>query len=249
MSLLNVKNIHVNYGDVEALVGVSLEVNEGEIVAIIGRNGAGKTTTIRAISGLTHPCKGSITFMGSSIDHSPPHEIVNLGIAYVPEGRRIFTDLTVLENLKIGAFKHYRRGRKKTVLENLERLFAQFPILEKKKHQLGGTLSGGEQQILAISRALMSNPSFLLLDEPSMGLAPIMLSRVFDSILDLHKRRVTILIVEQKAYLTLKMVDRAYVMTNGRITLSGSGVDLLGNKEVKKAYLGGTRPLLAFKNR
>ncbi len=215
MNWLNVENIHVNYGDIEALAGVSFEVGQGEIVGIIGRNGAGKTTTLRGISGLNHPRRGRITFTGKTIDHLPPHEIVNLGIAHVPEGRRIFSDLTVLENLKLGAFKHFRRGAKKTVLENLEHIFAQFPALEEKKAQLGGTLSGGEQQILAISRALMSSPVFLLLDEPSMGLAPMMVSNVFDSIHGLRKEGLTALLVEQKAYLTLKMVDRAYVLTNG----------------------------------
>jgi len=238
MSWLNVEDIHVNYGDIEALGGVSFEVGQGEIVGIIGRNGAGKTTTLRGISGLNHPRRGRITFAGKAIDHSPPHEIVNLGIACVPEGRRIFSDLTVLENLKLGAFKHFRRGAKKTALENLEHVFVQFPVLEEKKAQLGGTLSGGEQQILAISRALMSSPAFVLLDEPSMGLAPMMVSNVFDSIRGLRKEGLTVLLVEQKAYLTLKMVDRAYVLTNGKITLSGSGQDLLKNEEVKTAYLG-----------
>lgn len=238
MSFLKVENIHVHYGDVEVLADVSFEVGRGEMAGIIGRNGAGKTTTLRTICGLNHPSLGNITFNGKAIDHSPPHEIVNLGIAYVPEGRRIFSDLTLLENLKLGAFKHYRRGEKEKVSENLERLFAHFPMLKDKIAQLAGTLSGGEQQILAISRALMSSPVFLLLDEPSMGLSPMMVSRVFDAILDLHRQGMTVLIVEQKAYLTLRMVDRAYVLTNGRITLSGTGEELLDNEEVKHAYLG-----------
>jgi len=238
MSFLKVENIHVHYENVEALADVSFEVGRGEMAGIIGRNGAGKTTTLRTICGLNHPSRGNITFNGKAIDDSPPHEIVNLGIAYVPEGRRIFSDLTLLENLKLGAFKHYRRGEKGKVSENLERLFAHFPMLKDKIAQLAGTLSGGEQQILAISRALMSSPVFLLLDEPSMGLSPMMVSRVFDAILDLHRQGMTVLIVEQKAYLTLRMVDRAYVLTNGRITLSGTGEELLDNEEVKHAYLG-----------
>jgi branched-chain amino acid transport system ATP-binding protein len=238
MSWLKVENIHVGYADVEVLVDVSFEVGQGEMAGIIGRNGAGKTTTLRAICGLNHPSMGSITFDRKAIDRLPPHEIVNLGITYVPEGRRIFGDLTLLENLRIGAFKLYRRGEKKKVSENLERLFAHFPILGEKKGQVAGTLSGGEQQILAISRALMSSPVFLLLDEPSMGLAPMMASHVFDAIRGLHRQGLTILIVEQKAYLTLRMVDRAYVLTNGKITISGTGEELLENKEVKHAYLG-----------
>jgi len=238
MSWLRVEDIHVHYGDIEVLADVSFEVVQGEMAGVIGRNGAGKTTTLRAICGLNHPSRGSITFDSKAIDRSPPHEIVNLGIAYVPEGRRIFGELTLLENLKLGAFKHYRRGERKIASENLERLFAYFPMLKEKKAQLAGTLSGGEQQILAISRALMSSPIFLLLDEPSMGLAPMMVSLVFDAICDLHRQGLTVLIVEQKAYLTLRMVDRAYVLTNGKITLSGTGEELLENEEVKHAYLG-----------
>lgn len=238
MSFLKLENIHVYYGDVKVLTNVSFEVGHGEMAGIIGRNGAGKTTTLRTICGLNHPSRGNITFNDKTIDHSPPHEIVNLGIAYVPEGRRIFSDLTLLENLKLGAFNHYRRGEKGKVSENLERLFAHFPMLKEKRAQLAGTLSGGEQQILAISRALMSSPVFLLLDEPSMGLSPMMVSRVFDAICDLHRQGLTVLIVEQKAYLTLRMVDRAYVLTNGKITLSGTGEELLENEEVKHAYLG-----------
>jgi branched-chain amino acid transport system ATP-binding protein len=238
MSLLAVQDIRVNYGDIEALRGVSFEVVQSEIVGIIGRNGAGKTTTLRGICGLNHPRSGRITFMGKAIDHLAPHAIVDLGIAYVPEGRRIFTELTVLENLKLGAFRHFRHGARKTAMETLEREFARFPVLRGKKAQLGGTLSGGEQQILAISRALMSSPGFLLLDEPSMGLAPIMVSNVLDAILALREEGLTVLLVEQKAYLTLKMVDRAYVLTNGRITLSGQGSVLLNDEEVKAAYLG-----------
>lgn len=238
MSFLKVENVHVHYGDVEVLADISFEVGRGEMAGIIGRNGAGKTTTLRTICGLNHPSRGNITFNGKAIDHSPPHEIVNLGIAYVPEGRRIFSDLTLLENLKLGAFKHYRRGEKAKVSENLERLFAHFPMLKGKRAQLAGTLSGGEQQILAVSRALMSSPVFLLLDEPSMGLSPMMVARVFDAIRDLHREGMTVLIVEQKAYLTLRMVHRAYVLTNGRISLSGTGEQLLENQEVKHAYLG-----------
>jgi len=238
MSWLDFENVSVHYGKVAGLLDVSFEVAEGEMVGIIGRNGAGKTTILRALAGLCRPSQGSITFKTKRIDNLPAHEIVNQGIVYVPEGRRVFSELTVQENLKLGAFIHYRQKRKAAAAANLNRLLDQFSSLGPRKDQLAGTLSGGEQQLLAIARALMSDPSFLLLDEPSMGLAPLMVSKVFETIKELHRTGVTILLVEQKAYLTLKMVDRAYVLANGRITLSGTGEQLFNDESVKTAYLG-----------
>lgn len=238
MSWLSFEEVYVRYGEVEALSGVSFEVEKGQMVGIIGRNGAGKTTALKAIAGIHHPSHGRIIFDKKRCDNCPSHEIVNMGIAYVPEGRRIFGALTVLENLKLGAYVHFRKGRKEVVAASFENLFRQFPILEAKRHQLAGTLSGGEQQLLAIARALMSDPTFLLLDEPSMGLAPKMVSHVFEVIRELHRGGVTVLIVEQRAFLTLKMVDRAYVLVNGKINLFGTGKELLENKDLKHAYLG-----------
>jgi len=238
MNWLSFEDVHVHYGEVEGLSGVSLEVKRGEMVGIIGRNGAGKTTALKAIAGIHQPSHGRIMFDNKRCDNCPPHEIVKRGIAYVPEGRRIFGALTVLENLKLGAYIHYRKRKKEFVTANLENLFEEFSILKEKRNQLAGTLSGGEQQLLAIARALMSVPTFLLLDEPSMGLAPKMVSQVFEVIRKLHSGGVTVLIVEQKAFLTLRMVDRAYVLVNGKIKLFGTGEELLEKKELKHAYLG-----------
>ncbi|UCF85869.1 MAG: ABC transporter ATP-binding protein [Desulfobacteraceae bacterium] len=238
MSWLSFEDVHVRYGEVEGLSGVSFEVDRGQMVGIIGRNGAGKTTTLKAIAGIHRPSQGRIMFDKKRCDNRPSHEIVKMGIAYVPEGRRIFGALTVLENLKLGAYIHYRKRRKEVVKANLENLFRQFSTLKEKRHQLAGTLSGGEQQLLAIARALMSVPTFLLLDEPSMGLAPKMVSQVFEVIHKLHSEGLTVLIVEQKAFLTLRMVDQAYVLANGKIKLFGTGKELLKNKEVKHTYLG-----------
>ena len=238
MSWMIFEDIHVLYGEVEGLSGVSFEVEKGEMVGIIGRNGAGKTTTLKAIAGLHPPSQGKIALDNKRLDRLPPHEIVKMGITYVPEGRRIFNTLTVHENLKLGAYIHYRRRKRDTATSNLENMFRQFSVLRDKKNQVAGTLSGGEQQLLAIARALMSNPTFLLLDEPSMGLAPMMVSHVLEVVRGLHKEGLTVLIVEQKAYLTLKMVARGYVLANGRIMLSGTGGELLENEEVKHAYLG-----------
>jgi branched-chain amino acid transport system ATP-binding protein len=239
MSLLQVENVRVKYGQVEALHGVDLKLNEGEFVGIIGRNGAGKTTTMRTIAGVHPLAQGSIRFDGKRIDQLKAHQIVELGIAMVPEGRRIFADLTVLENLKLGAFNRYlRREDRHRIESSLEKQFALFPILKERAGQLGGTLSGGQQEMLAIGRALMSEPRLLLLDEPSMGLAPIVVSRVLEAVSHLHQAGVTVLIVEQKAFLTLKLVQRAYVLNNGLIVKSGTGQELLGDPEIHAAYLG-----------
>ena len=234
-SLLKVTDLNVFYGPIHAVKGVSFEVNEGEIVTLIGANGAGKSTTLKTVSGLMRSRGGKIEFMGKSIANTPAHKIVELGIAHVPEGRRIFTKMTVEENLDMGAFT-IRGGN---VDEDKEKVFEQFPRLKERRRQIAGTLSGGEQQMLAMGRALMSHPKLLMLDEPSMGLAPILVEQVFDIISALHKAGTTILLVEQNAEMALSIADRAYVMETGRITLSGTGKELAASEEVQKAYLGG----------
>lgn len=240
MSLLQMEGLHVHYGPIEALHGIDLHVGEGEFVGIIGRNGAGKSTTMRAICGLHPPSRGVIRFEGRRIDQLKAHEIVELGVAMVPEGRRIFANLTVLENLRLGAYHRYRSRQDKRAIEaEVERQFELFPILREKSQQQGGTLSGGQQEMLAISRALMSRPRLLLLDEPSMGLAPLVVKQVLQVVRDLHRNGTTVLIVEQKAFLTLRMVQRAYVLNNGLIVKSGTGQQLLDDPEVRAAYLGG----------
>jgi branched-chain amino acid transport system ATP-binding protein len=221
---------------VQVLHGVSLRVSEGELVCLLGANGAGKSTTVRTISGLLRPAHGTITFLGQRIDGLPAHAVLRRGIAQCPEGRRIFPDMTVKENLEMGA---YVRGRSGAAPEDLERVLVQFPILRERAGQLGGTLSGGEQQMLAIGRALMSSPKLLLLDEPSLGLAPAMVATVFRVIDEIRRQGVTVLMVEQNAALALKMSDRGYVMEGGRVVLDGKGHDLLDNPEVRRAYLGG----------
>ena len=233
--LLEVENIHVYYGAIHAIKGVSFEVNEGEIVTLIGANGAGKSTTLDTVAGLLRSKTGDIRFNGQSIAHMPAHKVVSEGLALVPEGRRVFSQMTVEENLEMGAFT--RSGA--TVAPNLKRVYEQFPRLEERKHQIAGTLSGGEQQMLAMGRALMSQPKLLMLDEPSMGLAPILVEQIFDIIRQLHKAGTTILLVEQNAQMALSVADRAYVLETGRITLSGTGKELAESPEVKKAYLGG----------
>lgn len=233
--ILKVDNINVYYGAIHAIKGVSFEVNEGEIVTLIGANGAGKSTTLQAISGLLHSKTGSIEFLGESLAHVPAHKIVRRGLAHVPEGRRIFLQMTVQENLEMGA---YTQGGKKSE-EDLENVFKQFPRLEERRKQIAGTLSGGEQQMLAMGRALMSRPKLLMLDEPSMGLAPILVEQIFDIIKQLHKNGTTILLVEQNAQMALSVADRAYVMETGKITLSGTGKELAMSDSVRKAYLGG----------
>ena len=233
--ILKVDNINVYYGAIHAIKGVSLEVNEGEIVTLIGANGAGKSTTLKAISNLLHPKTGSIEFFGEKLAHIPPHKIVEKGLAHVPEGRRIFLHMTVQENLDMGAYT--QNG--KTFDEDLEMVYEQFPRLKERRKQIAGTLSGGEQQMLAMGRALMSRPKLLMLDEPSMGLAPILVEQIFDIIKDLHKKGTTILLVEQNAQMALSVADRAYVMETGKITLSGTGKELAASDSVRKAYLGG----------
>ena len=233
--ILKVDNINVYYGAIHAIKGVSLEVNEGEIVTLIGANGAGKSTTLKAISNLLHPKTGSIEFFGEKLAHIPPHKIVEKGLAHVPEGRRIFLQMTVQENLDMGAYT--QNG--KTFDEDLEMVYEQFPRLKERRKQIAGTLSGGEQQMLAMGRALMSRPKLLMLDEPSMGLAPILVEQIFDIIKELHKKGTTILLVEQNAQMALSVADRAYVMETGKITLSGTGKELAASDSVRKAYLGG----------
>ena len=235
MTMLKAEDLNVYYGPIHAVKGVSFEVNEGEVVTLIGANGAGKSTTLKTVSGLMHSRGGKIEFMGKSIASVPAHKIVQLGIAHVPEGRRIFTLMTVEENLDMGAFT----ANTADVEADKERVFELFPRLKERRKQIAGTLSGGEQQMLAMGRALMSKPKLLMLDEPSMGLAPILVEQVFDIIAELHKAGTTILLVEQNAEMALSIADRAYVMETGRITLSGTGAELAASEEVQKAYLGG----------
>ena len=232
--ILKLDDIHVYYGAIHAVKGVSLEVNEGEIVALIGANGAGKSTILKTISGLMHPRTGTITFMDKDISHVEAHKLVHQGLAHVPEGRRIFLQMSVQDNLEMGAFT-----QKEVSKEDLERMFTLFPRLKERRKQIAGTLSGGEQQMLAMSRALMSHPKLLMLDEPSMGLAPILVDQIFDIIKELHAAGTTILLVEQNASKALQIADRAYVLETGNVTLSGTGIELAQSDDVKKAYLGG----------
>ena len=232
--ILSVQDINVYYGAIHAIQDVSLTVNEGEIVTLIGANGAGKSTTLQTISGLLRSKTGDIRFCGQSIAHVPSHKIVERGIAQVPEGRRIFLQMTVQENLEMGAFT-----RSGGVEKDLERVYALFPRLLERKKQIAGTLSGGEQQMLAMGRALMSHPKLMMLDEPSMGLAPILVEQVFSIIRQRHEEGTTILLVEQNAQMALSVADRAYVMETGKITLQGTGAELAQSDRVKKAYLGG----------
>lgn len=232
--MLKVNDINVYYGQIHSLKGVSLEVNEGEIVALIGANGAGKTTTLKTISGLLRSKTGSIELMGEDISKTEAHKLVSKGLAHVPEGRRIFLQMTVLENLEMGAYVN--NGNIKADIENV---FERFPRLKHRKDQIAGTLSGGEQQMLAMGRALMSKPKLLMLDEPSMGLAPILVQQIFDIIKELHAAGTTVLLVEQNAEMALEIADRAYVLESGRIKLSGTGKELAQSDEIKKAYLGG----------
>lgn len=234
--MLKIDNIDVYYGAIHALKGISLEVNEGEIVTLIGANGAGKSTTLRTISGLLKPKTGSITFLGQDIAGVRAHEIVKKGISQVPEGRRVFAEMTVMENLDLGAFV---RKDKAGIQQDLKHVFELFPRLEERKNQSAGTLSGGEQQMLAMGRALMSRPKLLLLDEPSMGLAPLLIKEIFNIIVDINKSGTTVLLVEQNANMALSIANRAYVLETGRITLSGSAKELAASEDVRKAYLGG----------
>ncbi len=232
--MLKVDNINVYYGKIHALKDVSLEVRPGEIVALIGANGAGKSTTLRTISGLLRSKTGSINFMDENISHTEAYKLVSKGMAHVPEGRHVFLQMTVQENLELGA---YTSG--KYVKEGIQDVFQRFPRLKHRKNQIAGTLSGGEQQMLAMGRALMSRPKLIMMDEPSMGLAPILVEQIFDIIRDLHKAGTTILLVEQNAEMALRIADRAYVLESGRIKLSGTGAELAQSDEIKKAYLGG----------
>ena len=234
--MLNVTDLNVHYGKIHAIKGVSFEVNEGEIVTLIGANGAGKTTILQAISGLLKPTEGSITFNGENVSKMPAHQIPEKGIAHVPEGRRIFADMTVHENLMMGA---YIRNDKDGIESDLERIFLNFPRLKERIKQIAGTLSGGEQQMLAMGRALMTRPKLILLDEPSMGLAPLLVDEIFNMIQTVNDAGTTVLLVEQNANKALHIANRAYVLETGLIKLSGSAADLLVNPEVQQAYLGG----------
>ncbi|NQK28876.1 ABC transporter ATP-binding protein [Streptococcus suis] len=236
MAMLEVKNLSVNYGVVEAVKDVSFEVNEGEVVTLIGANGAGKTSILRTISGLVRPSAGTISFLGNEIQKVPARKIVADGLSQVPEGRHVFAGLTVMENLEMGAFLRNNREENQA---NLKKIFARFPRLEERKNQDAATLSGGEQQMLAMGRALMSQPKLLLLDEPSMGLAPIFIQEIFDIIQDIQKQGTTVLLIEQNANKALAIADRGYVLETGKVVLSGTGKELLASEEVKKAYLGG----------
>ncbi len=236
MALLEVKELEVYYGVICALKGISFEVNEGEIVTLIGANGAGKTTTMQSIMGLIPSRHGSVIYDGQEITKHPCHKIVHMGMAQVPEGRRVFQELTVYENLLMGA---YTQKDKAQIKRDIEGIYDRFPRLGERRGQIAGTLSGGEQQMLAMGRAMMCHPRLLVLDEPSMGLSPLLVDQVFGIIEDFHKEGTTVLLVEQNAGKSLKISDRAYVLENGRIVLSGTGKQLLQSEEVKKAYLGG----------
>lgn len=233
--MMEVKDIEVYYGMIQAIKGVSFHVNQGEVIALIGANGAGKTTILHTISGLLSPKSGSVLFEGQDITKVPGHKIVSMGMAHVPEGRRVFAQLTVLQNLKMGA---YTRKNKEEIRQTLENVFLRFPRLEERQNQLAGTLSGGEQQMLAMGRALMSHPKIILMDEPSMGLSPIFVNEIFDIIQEVSKGGTTVLLVEQNAKKALSIADRAYVLETGRIVLEGKAADLLQNDSIRKAYLG-----------
>ncbi|MCH5273887.1 MAG: ABC transporter ATP-binding protein [Lachnospiraceae bacterium] len=235
MAMLTIKDLNVYYGVIHAIKGVSFEVNEGEIIALLGANGAGKTTILHTITGLVPAKSGSIEFEGRELTKIPAHKIVSLGMAHVPEGRRIFSELTVFENLGMGA---YTRKDKKEIADSLEMVYTRFPRLKERKNQIAGTLSGGEQQMLAMGRALMSHPKIMLMDEPSMGLSPIFVEEIFDIIREISKGGTTVLLVEQNAKKTLQIADRAYVLETGNIVLSGDAKELMNDPKVKAAYLG-----------
>jgi len=234
MALLELKDVHTFYGNIEALKGISIEVNEGEVVTLIGSNGAGKSTTLRSISGLTPPSEGSIRFDGHEIGETPPQDITRLGIAQSPEGRHCFQRMTVKENLELGAY--LRRDAR--VTDDLSRVYDLFPRLQERERQKAGTMSGGEQQMLAIGRALMADPKLLLLDEPSMGIAPILVERIYETIAEIHRQGTTILLVEQSASYALEVSERGYVLETGQVAVSDSSDALQNNPEVQKAYLG-----------
>ena len=231
--MLKINDLHVSYGGIRAIRGVSLEIPDKEIVTLIGANGAGKSTTLRSVAGLVKPDSGSIELDGKELVGTSPNEIITHGIALVPEGRRVFANLTVLENIKIGGYL-----RKDSIDEDIEKMYSLFPILKERNWQLAGTLSGGEQQMLAVARALMSKPKIIMMDEPSLGLAPLIVRDIFDIIKEINKQGVTVLLIEQNANMALKIADRAYVMETGKITMSGTGAELLADEGIRKAYLG-----------
>ena len=235
MAMLEVKNLEVYYGVIQAIKGISFEVNEGEVIALIGANGAGKTTTLQTITGMLKPEKGEVIFNGVDISKIPGHKIVPMGMAHVPEGRRVFAQLSVYENLKMGA---YTRKDKNEIEESLKMVYKRFPRLEERKNQLAGTLSGGEQQMLAMGRALMSKPKIILMDEPSMGLSPIFVEEIFNIIKEISAGGTTVLLVEQNAKKALSIANRAYVLETGNIVLSGDANEMMNNEQIKKAYLG-----------
>ena len=235
MAMLEVKDLEVYYGVIQAIKGVSFHVEKGEVIALIGANGAGKTTILHTVTGLISPKKGSVIFEGKDITKVPAHKIVSMGMAHVPEGRRVFAELSVYENLKMGA---YTRTDKAEIEESLKNVYKRFPRLEERKNQMAGTLSGGEQQMLAMGRALMSKPGIILMDEPSMGLSPILVNEIFDIIRSVSESGTTVLLVEQNAKKALSIADRAYVLETGNITLEGNAKDLLEDDSIKKAYLG-----------
>jgi branched-chain amino acid transport system ATP-binding protein len=233
--MLRIDRLNAGYGDLQVLWGVDLEVKQGEIVTVVGANGAGKSTILRNVSRLLKPISGTLEFMGQDLRKIPPHDVVALGVVQVPEGRRIFPEMTVLENLRMGSFVKSTRGDR---ARNIERAFTLFPRLKERQKQLGGTMSGGEQQMLAIARGLMANPKLLLLDEPSLGLSPLLVKNIFDIIKEINRQGTTILLVEQNVYQSLHISSRAYVLETGRVVLSGTGAELLDNAHVKKAFLG-----------
>ncbi len=235
MAMLEVKDLQVYYGMIQAIKGISFEVNQGEVIALIGANGAGKTTILHTVSGLLTPKKGSVIFEGQDITKIPAHKIVSMGMAHVPEGRRVFAQLSVYDNLKMGA---YTRSDKNEIEESLEMVYKRFPRLEERKNQMAGTLSGGEQQMLAMGRALMSKPKIILMDEPSMGLSPIFVNEIFDIIQEVSASGTTVLLVEQNAKKALSIADRAYVLETGTIALQGDAKELMNDDSIKKAYLG-----------
>ncbi len=237
-SILEVKDLSVYYGVIQALKGISFHVDKGEIVALIGANGAGKTTTLHTLSGLIQANAGEINYNGINLRKTPNHKIVGMGMAQVPEGRRVFAEMTVLQNLKMGAFT---RSSKAEMEETLASIYKRFPRLEERKNQLAGTLSGGEQQMLAVGRALMGRPKLLMMDEPSLGLAPIVVQGIFDIIRKIHEDGATVLLIEQNANMALHVADRAYVIENGKISMEGTGAELLEDEQVKAAYLGSAK--------
>ena len=235
MAMLEVKDLQVYYGMIQAIKGISFEVNQGEVIALIGANGAGKTTTLHTVTGLISPKSGQVLFEGKDITKTPAHKIVSMGMAHVPEGRRVFAELSVYENLRMGA---YTRKDKAEIEETLKSVYKRFPRLQERKNQMAGTLSGGEQQMLAVARALMSHPKLMMMDEPSLGLAPLIVQDIFNIIKEINKQGVTILLIEQNANMALRIADQGYVLETGRISLSGTGRELLADESVKAAYLG-----------